>query len=98
MSHWVRHLTGLLEDIALRDASGRVARHLLQAGQDARGRDAGRGAGIIGLAGLKKHIASHLNLTSETFSRVLADGGLVELVDEKHLRIVDRKELESLSE
>ena len=93
MSHWVRHLTGLLEDIALRDASGRVARHLLQSGQDARG--------AVGLAGLKKHIASHLNLTSETFSRVLrklADAGVVELIDEKRLRIIDRKALEGLSE
>jgi len=100
MSHWVRHLTGLLEDIALRDASGRVARHLLQASQanhDGRGKD----AAIVGLAGLKKHIASHLNLTSETFSRVLrklADGGVVKLIDDKRLRIVDREALEGLSE
>jgi CRP/FNR family transcriptional regulator len=96
MSHWVRHLTGLIEDIALRDASGRVARHLLQTSQDARSRD----GGLVGLAGLKKHIASHLNLTSETFSRVLrklADAGVVELVDDKRLRIVDRDALESLS-
>lgn len=93
MSHWVRHLTGLIEDIALRDASGRVARHILQAGPD--------GRGTVGLAGLKKHIASHLNLTSETFSRVLrklADSGVIELVDEKRLRIADRDALESLSQ
>jgi CRP/FNR family transcriptional regulator, dissimilatory nitrate respiration regulator len=93
MSHWVRYLTGLIEDIALRDAGGRVARHLLQAKQDARG--------TVGLAGLKKHIASHLNLTSETFSRVLrklADAGVVELIDEKRLRIADRSALEGLSE
>lgn len=92
MSHWVRHLTGLLEDITLRDASGRVARHLLQASHDARG--------TLGLAGLKKHIASQLNLTSETFSRVLrklADAGVVELIDEKRLRITDREALEELS-
>jgi CRP/FNR family transcriptional regulator len=92
MSHWVRHLTGLLEDITLRDASGRVARHLLQASHDARG--------TVGLAGLKKHIASQLNLTGETFSRVLrklADAGVVELIDEKRLRIIDRKALEGLS-
>lgn len=93
MSHWVRYLTGLIEDITLRDASGRVARHLLQAKVDARG--------TVGLAGLKKHIASHLNLTSETFSRVLrrlADAELVELVDEKRLRVRDRKALEEMSE
>jgi len=92
MSHWVRHLTGLIEDIALRDATGRVARHLLAAKHDPRG--------MVGLAGLKKHIASQLNLTSETFSRVLrklADTGVVELVDEKRLRIMDRDTLESLS-
>ena len=57
MSHWVRRLTGLLEDITLRDASGRVARHLLQASHDVRG--------TVGLAGLKKHIASQLNLTAK---------------------------------
>jgi CRP/FNR family transcriptional regulator, dissimilatory nitrate respiration regulator len=91
MSQWVRYLTGLLEDITLRDASGRVARHLLQATPDARG--------TIGLAGLKKHIASHLNLTSETFSRVLrklADADMVEIIDEKRLRILDRKTLEGM--
>jgi CRP/FNR family transcriptional regulator len=93
MSHWVRHLTGLLEDITLRDASGRVASHLLHATQDARG--------TVGLAGLKKHIASQLNLTSETFSRVLrklADGGVIEIVDEKRLRIVDCEKLTALTE
>jgi len=91
MSHWVRRLTDLLEDITLRDASGRVARHLLHAAPDAKG--------TIGLAGLKKHIASHLNLTSETFSRVmrkLADADVVEIIDDKRLRVLDRASLESL--
>jgi CRP/FNR family transcriptional regulator len=49
---------------------------------------------------LKKHIASHLNLTSETFSRVLrklADADVVEIIDEKRLRVVDRVALESMS-
>jgi len=93
MSHWVRQLTGLLEDITLRDADGRVARHLLLAKPD--------GRGTIGLAGLKKHVASHLNLTSETFSRVLrklADAGLVEIVDGKRLRILEARALQVLSE
>ena len=91
MSHWVRHLTGFLEDFTLRDASGRVARHLSQAKPDARG--------TIGLPGLKKHIASHLNLTSETFSRVLrklADADVVEIIDDKRLRVLDRAALENL--
>ncbi len=92
MSRWVRHLTGLLEDITLRDADGRVARHLLQAKPDSRG--------TVGLAGLKKHVASHLNLTSETFSRVLrklVEGEMVEIVEGKRLRIVDSEALERLS-
>jgi CRP/FNR family transcriptional regulator len=93
LSHWVRRLTGFIEDITLRDATGRVARHLLLAKADARG--------TVGLAGLKKHIASHLNLTSETFSRVLrklADVGAVEIVDERRLRVVDRNAVEAMSE
>ena len=81
---WVRHLIGLMEDVVLRDADGRVARFLLQSERDA--------DGTVRLPGLKRHVASHLNLTSETFSRVLrrfieagmiaeSDGGRVRLVD-----------------
>jgi len=93
MSRWVRQLTSMLEDITLRDADGRVARHLVQAKAD--------GRGTVGLAGLKKHVASQLNLTSETFSRVLrklADAGLVEIVDGKRLRILDSQALRDLGE
>ena len=35
MSEWVRHLVGMLEDIVLRDATSRVARHLLRTDLDA---------------------------------------------------------------
>lgn len=93
MSQWVRHLTGRLEDLALRGADGRVARHLLQARVDARG--------TVGLFGLKKHIASQLNLTSETFSRVLrrlVDADVVEIVDGKRVRILDPGALKAMSE
>ncbi len=68
---WVRHFIGLVEDITLRDAAGRVSRFLLEAA----GAD-----GVVRLPSLKKDMASRLNLTSETLSRTLrrlTDEGLI---------------------
>ncbi len=88
MSFWVHHLVGLLEDLTLRDALSRVARYLhdIAADED----------GVIQLPSLKKHLASHLNLTSETLSRCLrrlAGAGLIKNVSAQSLRIIDPKGL-----
>ena len=91
---WARRLVTLIEDIALRDAAGRLARFLLELSESKPAADA-----TIKLPGLKRHVASHLNLTSETFSRTLrrliaagliaeADAGRVQLLHPKKLRQV----------
>jgi CRP/FNR family transcriptional regulator len=81
MSQWVHRLVGLLEDLVLRDATARVARHLIQS-------DRTGGRGEFALPMRKKDLASHLNLTSETLSRTLhrlADCGLIERREQRIL-------------
>ena len=53
------------------------------------------------LPGLKRHVASHLNLTSETFSRTLrrlVEAGLIAEVDNVRLRVVHPKKLRQVAE
>jgi CRP-like cAMP-binding protein len=93
MSKWVRSLVGLLEDLVLRDATSRVARHLIQS-------DGTRGEGEFTLPMRKKDLASHLNLTSETLSRTLhrlADCGLIE-TQEQRIRILELDKLREVAE
>ncbi len=94
LAYWVRQLVGLLEDIVLRDAAGRVAGHLLRV-------DKSEGSAPFTLPVLKKDLASHLNLTSETLSRTLrrlAESGLIDLPEPHRLRIVDRAALREVAE
>jgi CRP/FNR family transcriptional regulator len=82
MAAWVHQLVDLLEDVVLRDAAGRLSRHLLDAAED----------GVVLLSGLKRHVASHLNLTSETFSRTLtrlSDRGLIRREPGGRIRLLD---------
>lgn len=93
LTYWVRHLVGLMEDIVLRDASGRLARFLLQSPTQP--------DGAIELPTLKRHVANHLNLTSETFSRTLGrliEAGLVVELDGNRLELRDRGRLARLAE
>jgi CRP/FNR family transcriptional regulator len=93
LSFWVRRLVGNLEDLALRDAGGRLAAWLLEAPPDDRGR--------ISPPGLKRDWANRLNLTSETISRLLrklTEDGVLEAESARRFRIRDREALERLAE
>lgn len=88
LTRWVRHLVGLMEDIALRDAAGRLARFLLDSSADEQG--------VVKLPARKRHVASHLNLTSETFSRTLrrlVDARLVAQPDGNRIELLDKSKL-----
>lgn len=84
MAFWTRHFTELLGDIVLRDASDRILSYLQSLPRDS--------TGMVDLPGPKKHIANHLNLTSETFSRTLrrlADRNQIEITSGRGIRVVN---------
>ncbi len=94
MALWVRSLVDLLEDVVLRDALGRVARHLLAIEGAAAG-------AVIELPMLKKDLASHVNLTSETLSRCLrrlVQRGLIAMSDSQKYRVLDPGGLRAVAE
>jgi len=93
LTAWAHQLVELLEDVVLRDAVGRLARYLL---------DAEKGPeGLVELPTLKRHVASHLNLTSETLSRTirrLVEAGLIQEIDANRVRLVHRERLRRVAE
>lgn len=93
LSRWVRQLVGLLEDIVLRDASGRVAAYILRVAPD--------NNEPFALPILRKDLASHLNLTSETLSRTLrrlSDIHLIDITDAQLIRILDSAALKDVAD
>lgn len=92
LTFWVRHFLSLMEDVVLRDAAGRLARFLLEAPPEE--------DGAVRLPTLKRHVASHLNLTSETFSRTLSrfiESGLVVELDNHRVQLLDAERLRAIA-
>lgn len=95
MAFWVRSLVNLLDDLVLKDAMGRVAAYLLTESQKQKNN------GVVSLSAMKKHIASHLNLTSETLSRTFRQLKELELIqepEENQIRIVRVTDLKQVAE
>lgn len=93
LSYRVQHLLGLMSDVVLRDAVARVARYLLSVNGD--------GTETVELPGLKRHLASHLNLTCETFSRSLrklVDAGAIVERDGCCVQLMARETLRHIAE
>lgn len=114
MSLWVKHLVDLMEDVVLRDAAGRLASFLLESPLGSSTADSperakgpnrrvacAQDSSIVELPARKRHLASHLNLTSETFSRTLRrliEAGLVAELGPTSLRILDPRRLRQVAE
>jgi CRP/FNR family transcriptional regulator, dissimilatory nitrate respiration regulator len=91
LAGWLHHVVDLLEDLTLRDAAGRLARHLIQHADT---------AGQVQLQSMRKHLASQLNLTPETLSRTLrrldSDGCIS--TEREAIRVLDQQRLSAVAE
>ena len=93
MSMWLRRMVDLMEDLVLRDAAGRIAKHLLSLRADPA--DA-----TVKMKLKHQELAAHLGLTRETVSRTLAhleSLGLIMLLPKGCVRLKDAKGLSELA-
>lgn len=82
MAVWVHQLVDHVEDVVLHSSTARLARYLLDAAEDH----------VVVLPGRKRDVASHLNLTGETFSRTLSrmgDRGLIRREPRGRIRLLE---------
>ncbi len=92
LSMRVRQFVGLLEDIVLRDATGRLAAYLIDKADD---------QGRVDMPSLKRYVANHLNLTSETLSRTLrrlTEANLIKPINHLCVQLQDREALLEIAE
>lgn len=90
LSGRLRHFVDLVDDLALKEVSARLARHLLE--------QAGPGGDAVTLDTTKAVLAGRLGTIAETLSRTLARmqrGGLI-AVDGNRIELIDRQGLEEL--
>lgn len=91
LAGWLHQVVDLIEDLTLRDAAGRLARHLIQhAGSD----------GQVLLPSMRKHLAAQLNLTPETLSRTLRrlDGDGCIRTERDAILVLDQQRLSAVAE
>jgi CRP/FNR family transcriptional regulator len=91
MSTWLHNVVDLLEDVVLRDAAGRVSRHLLALADE---------NGRVRLPAARRMLANQLNLTAETLSRTLRrlhEEGVI-TSEREAITVLDRERLAAVSD
>lgn len=94
LSHRLHQFTSLVEDLSLKEVPGRLASYLLLLSQR------GKGKSEVSLDISKSQLASLLGTIPETLSRILAKltrEGLIQLVGQRQIRLIDRRGLEELA-
>ncbi|MDD4888724.1 MAG: Crp/Fnr family transcriptional regulator [Phycisphaerae bacterium] len=93
MSIWLRRMVDLMEDLVLRDAAGRIAKHILSLQSDDK-------ATVVQMTLKHQELAAHMGMTRETISRTLAhleSLGLITLMPKGKIRLKDAAGLAQLA-